>query len=88
MPFSLALSRNRASSAMAIASAKPMPTKPLVATVSPERIRPTASRADLILPSALEAGYWKGTLRTSICFTAKPTNSWNTGEAALAWKYT
>src|SRR5438045_701702 len=56
MPLSLALSRKRASSAMAIASAKPMPTKPLVATVSPERMRLTASRADVILPSAWEAG--------------------------------
>src|SRR5256885_7362528 len=56
MPFALALSRKRASSAMAIASAKPMPTKPLVAIVSPERIRLTASRADVIFPSTLQAG--------------------------------
>ena len=41
---------------MAIASAKPMPTKPLVAIVSPERIRLTASRADVIFLSVLRAG--------------------------------
>src|SRR5499427_3875946 len=38
---------------MATASANPMPTKPLVAIVSPERIRLTASGADRILPSGL-----------------------------------
>jgi hypothetical protein len=51
-----ALSRKRASSATAIASGKPMPTNPPVATVSPERIKLAASRADLILPSRLVVG--------------------------------
>ena len=39
-----------ASSAIAISSAKPMPTKPPVATVSPSRMRRTASSAVTILP--------------------------------------
>ncbi|MGF6660400.1 hypothetical protein QF000_002044 [Paraburkholderia atlantica] len=37
-----------------MSSAKPMPTKPPVATVSPARIRRTASRADATLPDERE----------------------------------
>ena len=43
-------SMKRSSSAMAMFSAKPMPTKPPVATVSPSRIRRTASSALTIFP--------------------------------------
>src|SRR5215472_17801954 len=59
MPLSLALARKRCSRATAIASANPMPTKPLVATLSPERMRLTASCADLIFPSARAADPWR-----------------------------
>src|SRR3990172_8306085 len=48
------LSTKRFSSATAIFSAKPMPTKPPVATVSPSRIRRTASRAETTLPASDE----------------------------------
>src|SRR5271166_4704113 len=41
---------NRCSMAMAISSAKPMPTKPPVASVSPSRMSFTASAAETTLP--------------------------------------
>src|SRR5215467_13730124 len=53
MPLASTPLRNRSLRAIATASANPMPTKPLVAIVSPERIRLTASGADRILPSGL-----------------------------------
>ena len=43
-------SRKRCSSATAMFSGNPMPTKPVVATVSPSRMSCTASRAVTILP--------------------------------------